>query len=264
MKLLTSALLFLLISSPIEACHIIAPLYSLAGPSTVILKELNLLKDKNLKGISTFNPIASADYSGERLGGGLFLSRQEEKTFHQAEVLFDQGRELDRYFSKRSYPSTKIATMGKTPLQVVESVLDILGPKLSGCESQIKEIIAKSKLLAASSFKDKKKIIFFLGEISQDKKYPGLVIGKDGFVKAWSDQGKIETYPSELNYIHWSQKIIRGFAPDFIFVGISEPKDQKKIEFKKINETHFNLIYPGALTPGYSQLEVMSFLAGKL
>jgi hypothetical protein len=245
-------------------CHLKSPLYSLAGTSTTVLQKLNLLSDKNLKGISVFNPISEDDYKGTRLGGGLFLSRREDKVFSGVEVIYDQGRELDRYFKDRPYASIRIESMGLTPSEVIQKVLDVLTPRLIGCENQLALLQKQNKELSELKFKSPRKIVFFLGEITDQKKYPELVIGNDGFVLGFKKSGQIQTYPSELNYIRWSQKIIQSLDSDFIFVGISEPKDQKKNSIKKIDSKHYNIIFPGALTPGQSQLELMSFIVKNL
>lgn len=263
MKLFLS-LIFCLSFSAWGDCHLKHPLYSLAGPSTTILKSIGLLGDKNLKGISSFNPISQKDYSGPRIGGGIFLSRREEKVFNGVEVIYDHSRELDRYFKGREYSSVGIDSIGMTPHLVVEKVLSILTPRLEGCETEVENLLKKNADLKFIKFKRKMKIIFFLGAISKEKRLPELVIGNDGFVTAFKQTGQIETYPSELNYIRWSQKILKSLSSDFLYVGISEPKDQKEISFKKLDKNHFNIIFPGALTPGQTQLELMSYIVKNL
>lgn len=262
MKLLISLLLFSSIA--LGDCHIKVPLFSLAGPSTVMLKELGLLKDKNLKGISTFNPIEKSAYSGPRIGGGLFLSRQEDKTFQGAEVIYDQGRELDRYFSKRKFISVPIETAGLTPREVSEKTLGILESKLVGCKEKLKSLKNKISNLSKLSWKGKKKIVFFLGPISSTQRFPEMAIGQDGFVKDFKKREMIETYPSDLLYIRWSQKIMDQLPVDFIFIGVSESPDQVTKKMIRMNSRHININFPGALTPGFSQLELMGFLVEKL
>lgn len=263
MKLSLSLILFFSFSTWGE-CHLKGPLYSLSGPSTTILRKLNLLSDKNLRGISTFNPIPANEYKGSRLGGGLFLSRREDKIFAGAEVIYDQGRELDRYFKNRPYPSMSIESMGLTPEEVVQKTISLLEPRLEGCNEKIVELLAENKKLVEAKFSQPKKIIFFLGQISQQKKLPEMVIGNDGFVLAFKKQGQIDTYPSELHYVRWSQKIIKALDENFIFVGISESKDQKASSLTRIDQRHFNIVFPGSLTPGQSQLELMSFIVKNL
>lgn len=263
MKLFLS-LTFLFSFSAWGDCKLKSPLYSLAGTSTTILQRLGLLSDKNLKGISTFNPIAPNDFKGERLGGGLFLSRREDKVFSGVEVLYDQGRELDRYFKDRPYSSISIKSVGLTPGEVVEKVINILKTRLDGCEEKISALVKKNQQYGTEKFKISKKIVFFLGSITEQRKLPETVIGNDGFVLAFKKTGQIKTYPSELNYIRWSQKILHSLDKDFLFVGISEPKDQKTESITKLDSKYINIVFPGALTPGQSQLELMSFIVKNL
>ncbi len=230
----------------------------------MILRKLNLLSDINLKGISTFNPIPANEYKGPRLGGGLFLSRREDKVFAGAEVIYDQGRELDRYFKNRPYPSMSIESMGLTPEEVIQKTITLLRPRLVNCEERVTALLSENKKLIEAKFNQLKKIVFFLGPISSQKKLPEMVIGNDGFVLGFKKQNQIHTYPSELHYVRWSQKMIEALDKNFIFIGVSEPKDQKTSSLIRIDQRHLNIIFPGALTPGQSQLELMSFIVKNL
>ncbi len=265
MKRLLCSLL-LLANFPLWAseCKLNGPLFSLSGTSTVILKELNLLADPNLKGISIFNPISKEDYSGSRLGGGLFLSRREDKVFGSADVIFDHGRELNRYFKNRNYPSISINSVGKRPHETILMTLQIVEGKISGCEKELSTLKNKVSELQKSKFKAPRKIIFFLGEITSQKKLPEMVYGQDGFVLELSESGQIKTYPSKLNYIHWSQKILNSLEEDYVFVGLKEPRNQLDKKIQKLDQRHVNIVFPGALTPGYSQLELIKYIVDNL
>lgn len=261
MKPLLFSLIFLFSFHTLaEECKLKAPLYSLSGPVSTVLRELNLLRDPNLKGISLFNPIPQDEYLGPRFGGGLFLSRREDKIFGKDEVIYDQGRELNRYFKERKSLSQGIQTVGSTPREVVQFVLDILDSRLLGCNKKIELFKLRMKTLEKRKFLKTRKIIFFLGQIGMNLRYPETVYGQDGFILEMTRTRQIQTYPSPLHYIRWSQKVIQSLDKDFIFVGISEPKDQKQKIFQKIDDKHFNIIFPGALTPGLTQLELIEFI----
>ena len=69
---------------------------------TVLLREVGLLNDPALQGISVFNPIPEKDFKKTRYPGGVFLSRTTLKEFHQSIVFYDEGRELNKLLSLSS------------------------------------------------------------------------------------------------------------------------------------------------------------------
>jgi hypothetical protein len=85
----------------------------------------------------------------------------------------------------------------------------------------------------------------------------------DGVVKKLIKENKIKTYPSELSYVNWSSKIMDTLSKDFIHLGIEDSGSKLMKEIKR-SSMKMTLIYPGALVPGFSQLEAFLFWANSL
>ena len=99
MKLAFSLLLLFYTGSSMS-CSLNRPLISLSGPITMLLEELGLLTDKNLKGISLFHPVNN--FNGKKYGGGIFLGEKFFQEIGNSIIFYDQSRELNKLFSKKT------------------------------------------------------------------------------------------------------------------------------------------------------------------
>jgi hypothetical protein len=238
----------------------IKSVYSLSGPVTLILKDLDLLKDQKLKGISVFHPVAKKDFQGVFLPGGVFLSHETIKSFSGSVLFYDESRELSRVLSRyQDIEAIEIKTRSMTPLAVMELLEKKLAPYLDDCRLNRLTSHLKSKL------EDLKKMIqrdstfiFYLGHI-QNKKMPELVMAQDGVVKWMIEEKLLKTYPSNLSYVNWSARILNNLPLNALHVGLKDSGNLVKSEIKK-NGQHINLTYPGALIPGSGQVEAMLYL----
>lgn len=254
----------LLFSSNLFACEIkksSPDLISLSGPVTVVLRELGLLKDPKLKGISVFNPVKKDAFTGKIYPGGVFLSTDSFKDFKDKIVFYDESRDLNRVLSDQKIQNHELRTRFLRPLQTVDSVLKSITPYLNGCDSKITDFKVRAKKLEddlQGLIKNRPSVIFYLGEISLNKK-PELIIVNDGVVKFLRDNNIITTYPSRLSYVNWSAKMMNDLPKNTIHIGLKDSAQNGEVEIKK-SSRGMTLIYPGVLVPGYSQLEGFHYL----
>lgn len=255
-KLILLSLISLL-STFTLACSFKEPVISLSGPMTLLIEDLGLIHDKNLKGISVFNPVK--EYKGERYGGGVFLG---EKFFKNKSslIFFDKSKSLESLFTKNNYSKFKIVdTRNKSPFVVVEELLKILIPILDiNCGERLKAYKHKISTLENSDvFKTKisMKALFFLGEVIREK-LPEQVIVNDGIVSFLKQRG-LETYKSKLDYASWSSKLLKTVYKDYTYIGLKDSKaDVIKIE--RLGEKHINLSFRGIFIPGIAQIKFLS------
>lgn len=235
---------------------------SLSGSATVVLKELGLLNNPRLRGISIFNPIAKSDFKGRIYPGGVFLSSSSIADFGGGMLIYDESRELRKVLSPiSSIHAIEIKTRNLTPWDVQEGVLKEMSFLLEGCESAISSLRIKTKNLEQkilSQIKNRPSVVFYLGEIKNNRR-PELVIVQDGVVKWLVQNNKIITYPSDLSYVSWSAKIINSLPISTLHVGIKDSGREMIKTFKKDGQ-NITLTYPGALVSGLTQLEAIDYL----
>lgn len=254
--------LFLFLSSHLwgkcEFHSEVKKVFSLSGPMTVALKELDLLSQPKLLGISIFNPISGEQFKGKILPGGIFLSPSLLQEFSNGIVFFDESLEMSRTFS--TVPHLKvieIKTRGLSPAEVQASLLHTLKPYVAGCEDNFKKFNKRFKQTEdelLTFFPVEKKMVFYLGEF-KGSRAPELLIVNDGVVKWLKDQKKISTYPSELAYVSWSAKLMRELPKETWHIGVRDSARSLEVKVVKIQERRVNLTYPGALVSGISQLD---------
>ena len=123
----------------------IKSVYSLSGSVTLALRDLGLLKNKKLLGISSFHPVPQKDFNGKFLPGGIFLSHETIQSFSQGVLFYDESRELNRIFNRyKSIKAIEIKTRSLTPLEAALSVEKQLKPFLIGCD--LEGLTSKLKL----------------------------------------------------------------------------------------------------------------------
>jgi len=236
--------------------------YSLSGPVTLVLKDLGLLKNKKLKGVSIFHPVSKKDFNGVFLPGGVFLSRETIKGFAGSLLFFDESRELSRMLAQfEGIQAVEIKTRTLTPPEVMQKMERELAPHLVGCSfaalsTKLNSRLGELKKLAAKDAT----FLFFLGKI-ENNRLPELIMVQDGVVKWMIQQGVLKTYPSELPYVNWSAKILNSLPQNTIQVGLKDPGSVLEKEMSRSKGGNvINLTYPGALIPGSGQVEAMIYL----
>ncbi len=228
--------------------------FSLSGPVTQILQELNLLNNKPLKGVSSFHFVET---SAQKIDGGIFLSSRFLKEFNKPVVFYDESEQLAKLFPKipqlKSHQVlTRKSDLYDINLQAINQVL----PYLKNCGSELVKLNSSLGDLKEKITQQKKmtpRLIFYLGKLTNTKK-PQLVMSNDLFVKKWRELKKIETYPSTLEYATWSVKVLKDLENGYIEIGLNHGEERiEKVEMNK-----FNLFYPHILTPGLSQIKFMA------
>jgi hypothetical protein len=239
---------------------------SLSGSTTVILKELGLLSNPKLAGISVFNPVNEKAFKGKIYPGGVFLSQNTLSSFVGSVVLYDESRELAKMLtSEKKIISREVKTRNQTPGESIEFSINVLKEFLNGCGTQINKLRSKAQQLEQTILEKLPQpfsVIVFLGEF-HNARMPEIVIVNDGVVKWLIDKKRIQSYPSELAYVNWSAKILNSFSSKTIFLGVKDSGNKLQKEIKK-SSNRVTLIYPGSLVPGLSQLEAFQYLAENL
>jgi hypothetical protein len=240
--------------------------YSLSGPVTLALKELELLSDSRLRGISQFHPISRNEFKGKFLPGGIFLSRELASELDGGLIFFDQSRDLSGMLRSMNLRAVEIKTRNLLPVEVSSLVANQLAKVTVGCEKKLQDYIRKSNRIASEILQNIPRnllAVFFLGPIMRGRP-PEMMMVNDGVVKWLRNEGKLKSYPSPLSYVSWSAKILNSLPKETIKIGVvdSGGKLSRKIERMALQE--FNLTYPGALIPGLSQLEAWLYLIKNL
>jgi hypothetical protein len=265
MRIFLSSFLFLLLSNANAECtYRNENVVSLSGTATVIFKEMGLLS--GLKGISVFNPIPKDEYSGPVYPGGIFLSQNTMSEFKNKTVLFDESRELAKIFRSQNIKAVEIRTRNLSPTESIHRTLKEIIPLIKDCEKEIADVEKKRVSLETkimNGLTQKKQMIFFLGELKQER-LPEMIMSNDGVVKWLRTKEKISTYPSDLAYVNWSAKILLENTSDkTLLIGLNDPGREMTKTVKKAGNK-INLVYPGSLVPGLSQLEAFAFLFEKI
>lgn len=258
MPILLLSLLFALNSFACDFSKEVKGVYSLSGVTTLLLKDLGLLKNPRLKAISVFHPVSPKEFPGEFLPGGVFLSHDSVKKLNGSVVFYDESRELTKILSR--YPGIKaveVKTRSLTPIEVIRKFSD-LNSYFNNCplKDQVSKI-QQSLIELRSLIVGKPKVLFFLGSF-QFGKSPEMLMVQDGVVKWMIEEKLIQTYPSELAYVNWSSKIMNELA-GYKKIGIKDSGKEMKRKIEKSGEG-LNLTYPGSLIPGFGQVEAMIYL----
>jgi hypothetical protein len=251
MKLVFSFLC--LISFNAYTCELKAGSYALlSGGITKLIKEIGLENSKKIKLYSNFFPIKSK--TAKLVTGGIFISPKVIDEANVETVFFDSGEEL-RKSLRKSAAKSLIAyhTNGLDPFEAYALAKEVLTPFLKNCEKKISALDARVEGIKELKLK-RQKIVFFVGEITQFKKLPELVMSNDGLVKFLKDKKELKSYPSELSYVTWSSKILEKLkAENYLLLGlVSSETEDFKVE--KIEEGYINIHSRLALIPGLSQI----------
>lgn len=240
------------------SCELSKPVVSLSGAVTMLLEELELISDSNLRAISKFHPINSK-IKKTKIAGGVFLSRKTLEGFKDHLIFYDQSRELNQLFKK--YPkirATKVVTRDLTPFAANNVALELLKPILKGCTQRVATLkdelskVEKSLDLSQSYLKT----VFYLGEI-KDKK-PNMVIAQDGFILSLKTIKGFKTYPSKLAYVPWSKRVLNSLV-GFKHIGLSDGK-ANDLKVENLTKNQVNIYFRGVFIPGIRQIRFLESL----
>ena len=264
------SILFLLVSFQLKAsCEFkkdVTKVTSLSGSMAVTLRELGLLSSSRMKGITVFAPITKDEFKGMSFPGGIFLSQQTLSQFDNEIVFYDEARELHRILaSRKSIIAREVRTRNLTPVEAIDSTLEVLKEFVVDCEKEItqfknKALNLEKEILGAIS--TPLHVIFYIGQIKNNR-LPETIMANDGIVKWLREKNKIVTYPSDLAYVSWSAKVMQDLEKKTLHVGIKDPGQKNLKAFSK-NNNNISFEYPGSLVPGLSQLEAFLYLFQKL
>ncbi|MFZ4714062.1 MAG: hypothetical protein ACOYL6_10135 [Bacteriovoracaceae bacterium] len=233
------------------------PILSLSGPITHILKELNLLK--KVKAISLFHGISKNDFTGDRLGGGIFLSTDYIKKFSKPVLFFDESLEMRKNFKDLNLMAHEVKTRNMDPFEAYEHSLKILLPYLKHCENEITSInkwVNEIKIRFEKKSALKKTYLFYLGGIPKVGRKPNLIM-VDNFVLYFKKRKLMATYPTELNYASWSEKVLAELKKGpYLEVGLINGGSEQ-LEFQSISDGEKNIIQQSLLIPGLAQIKVI-------
>lgn len=242
---------------------------SFSGPITHFLKELKILSDPSLKAISSFSMIQKDEFGGDILGGGLLISPKYLKNYPGAVVFFDNSREIKRALQRiDKVKGIEVSTRGLDAFASFEKSKEILRPYLEGCEVRIskidRDILAIKKSIKQMPFISKR-IVFYLGEIRSGEKLPNLAMNRDGFVLSLIDAGKLDSYPSTLKYVSWSEKVINGLKKNgnLLEVGLVPNEQFRTPIVKKVAPQSFNIYSDTMLIPGLPQVRFLQYMVNK-
>ena len=239
---------------------------SLSGSISVILNEIGLLKSPLLLGISHYHPLSYKEFTGRRFPGGIFLAPTTFDEFSGAVVFYDESRELKKILqTRKNIIAVELKTRNLLPLEALDRSLLAVKPFIFGCDREISDIRRKAQELQTTLLKKipaGTRVYFYLGKINPPR-FPELIMVQDGAVKLLHQEKKISTYPSPLSYVNWSSKIQEESNRDTLHVGIVDSGHKQIIDLVKKNKIQ-NLIYPGALVPGLTQLRAFNYWAESL
>lgn len=259
----------LLISFKCFSCELNYPsdIISLSGPITHLLLELKLLKVP-VVAISEFHGIDQKQFSGIIFKGGLFLSPQVLKNLKQPLIFFDESLEQRKTINKLELKGVELITKNLDPFEVFELSKLKLIPYLKNCDSELAKIqikIVEIKKVIERSKKRDGYYFFYLGEIKKEGRRPNLIM-IDNFVLTFVKNKLIKTYPSQLNYVPWSEKIIHEYEKKKTYsIGlVTSSIGKNQLELKKVSENEFNYYHPALLVPGLAQINFLQELLEKL
>jgi hypothetical protein len=265
MKLVTSFFLFLF-SFHSEACSFRdqKTIFSLSGPVTYLLKELNLLKD--VQAISLFHGLEKKDFAGDLIGGGIFVSPKYLKKFKSVLVFYDESSELKKNLLNQGAETIEVKTRNLDPFEALHTSIKALAPKIIHCDKEISKIEEESQQIQ-DFFKHQRPLkqtyIFYLGEITANRRKPNLIM-VDNFVLYFKKMNLMKTYPTTLNYAPWAQKVITELKKgSLIEVGTANTKDLELI-LSPIAPREVNLSQKALLIPGLPQVKVLKSIWEKL
>ena len=259
------SILVVLIFSEAQACKLKREIVSLSAPVSGVLRELGLLKDPQLKAVSLFHPFTASEFAGERLGGGLFLSKREMQRFKHATFYFDQSAELSKRLKELSLKHlVQIRTRGQDPFAITRMAVVAISENLAQCETQLGRLEAWLKseqafLQQQVAFQGE--VFFFLGEIRNDK-WPQLMIVKDGPILFWLNQGKLKTFDTPLSYVAWGEKWKASLKGTERMVGLVQTKPEQAFRLERLSKNQFNALDPMSLSPGPWQIHFMHRFVG--
>ncbi len=247
-------------------CKLERDIVSLSGPLSFYLLELGLINDPKLRAVSLYHDFLHNKFKGRWIGGGIYLSSKEfKKISGEYEIFLDESLEMKKRIEKlrKKIPSIRSAqwlkTRGKSALAIVDELNFLIKKNTSGCEEKISEIKKKisETLTRLMNFKFLPKThLFYLGVVKsyQNKK---IMVANDLFLVNLKKNISFKYYPTQLEYLSPSSKILKSLERKSIVFGLSSNK-KEKFEFINSKKNIYNIFSYGLLSPGLSQIYFIS------
>lgn len=259
-----------------QECQLKQPIVVLSGPFALILDQLDLIKSKQVVGISSYalgvDPQKYQIYSDKIMAQGLYLSdknfQQIKDKYQSIVVLADEGKDFKRFFENKSWVQVLyLKTRSLDPFAAFNLTLEKLGAYLVGCDqklAEIKEEVQKVQveLTQMQAMAKNQRVIFFLGEIKKQDdllQMPAWVM-LDGPVLSLLSHKKITSYDSNLAYLTPSSKIIDRYQQEGLvtLIGLESSPKQKLLQNYIHNKTKVINIYDSQGTiPGLGQVRLL-------
>ncbi len=234
---------------------------SLAGSTTMLLQEMNLLSDPALKIISKFHPI-SKPFRGEILNGGIFLSNKFLEKYKNKIIFFDQSYDLRKNLNNLKYKRLiEVITRKKSSMETAQESIALISPYLISCELEIKKVneyLEKVKNQIVELPLLKGSFLFYLGDAQLISAKSYLMLN-DGWILDLLKSKKIISYSSGQAYVLPSQKKLQNLNKPLFEIGLVEGFNQG-LRLQK--DTRWNFEFPGVLTPGISQVKALESFLG--
>lgn len=250
------------------------PVVSLSGPVTHYLYQLGLHSSPQLKAISIYHGLSKDEFRGEILPGGILLPSKTVEKYKNALFFYDESLELEKSLTAIApEKKIKIVSKDKTPFEVYVQLDNEIKKHLNkDCNSdiitlskkinEVEKKIKNSKLLP-------RPFLFFLGKINGEFGFPETILLNDGFGLYLIRDLKQKSYPSNLAYIPWSQKVLTDFIKTqkpLIFSIQSEQSEDSTVGSRAYQQGvyqtiiemdsygHLNIFSRCALIPGLPQI----------
>jgi hypothetical protein len=239
-----------------HGCELKKPLVSLSGPVTTYIEELGLINE--LKAISIFHKIKNKEqFKGDVLGGGIHMANKTLRKISKYHIFFDSSKEFEKNLAhSKILNAIKLDTRGQDPFRVYKYVQTKVNPFLKNCSNKIKSLDKKINLIY-KKFKNmnlsQSNAIFYLG--SCEKRKPSLLIVNDGIVKYLIEKMKLNSYPSPLAYVTWSQKIMSTLKKKgFLEICLDTKAGKNEFIVDKKTPLLWQVGYGDLFNPGLSQI----------
>ncbi len=247
-------------------CKLNRDIVSLSGPLSFYLLELGLIDDPKLRAVSLYHDFLHKKFKGRWIGGGIYLSPKEfKKISGEYEIFLDESLEMKKRIDKlkKKVPAVRsaqwIKTRGKSALAIVDELNFLIKENTDGCDEKIAIIKKKisETLTRLMNFKFLPMThLFYLGVV-KDFKNKKIMVANDLFLVNLKKNISFKSYPTSLEYLSPSSKILKSMQGKSIVFGLNSNK-KKKFEFINSKKNIYNMFSFGLLSPGLSQIYFIS------
>ncbi len=241
--------------------------YVFSASLALTLKELSLLQASEIQSVTSISNLSSGETKAHLVGGGQLLSLNGIPVREDNVFLFDESRALERlmkHFPKGDKVLFK--NRGLDPVSAFEKGIELLKPFLVNCEEEIKALqqrfFALAQQLQTAKVMRQNPLLFFLGSVKE--RLPDILINRDGFVLYLLDHDLIQSYPSSLSYVAWSEILLKKMPAATLYLGVEGEKSCLKLRVNAFKKNYYDICHRFALIPGIGQLLFLEEFPEKL